>query len=148
VALRFGLDPWLVAAVARQESVFVPTARSPAGAVGLLQLVPGTARRHALALGLGPRPELTDPELNLLLGARELAALLDRFGAVEPALAAYNAGEARARRWWRAWPERRRFVEAIPIPETYTYVRRVVHLAEAYRVVYADPRTPQDGGGG
>lgn len=148
VAARFDLDPWLVAAVARQESVFVPGARSPAGAVGVLQLVPGTARRHALALGLGPRPDLTDPELNLLLGARELAGLIERFGAVEPALAAYNAGEARARRWWRAWPERRSFVEKIPIPETYTYVRRVVYLADAYRVVYAGPSTRHDHGSG
>ncbi len=147
-AARFGLDPWLVAAVARQESVFLESARSPAGAVGVLQLVPGTGRRHSLALGLGGRPDLTDPALNLLLGSRELAALIDRFGAVEPALAGYNAGEARVRRWWRAWPDRRRFVEQIPIPETYTYVRRVVYLAEAYRLVYAGGNDQQQGSGG
>ncbi len=133
-----GVPPWLVAGVARQESVFSETVRSPAGAVGVLQLIPGTARLHARALGMSGPPDLTDPELNLRLGARELAGLLQRFGAVEPALAAYNAGEARARRWWSAWPDRRRFTEAIPIPETYGYVRRVVFLAEAYRELWPE----------
>ena len=137
-ARRAGVPPWLVAGVARQESVFSEVARSPAGAVGVLQLVPGTARLHARALGMSGPPDLTDPELNLRLGARELAGLLQRFGAIEPALAAYNAGEARARRWWSAWPDRRRFTEEIPIPETYGYVRRVVFLAEAYRELWAE----------
>lgn len=135
-ARRVGLDPWLLAAVARQESLFTPTAVSPRGARGLLQLLPGTARPHALALGLGPHPDLFDPAANLRLGARELAGLLRRFGAVEPALAAYNAGEGRAGGWWRRWPDRRRFTEEVPFPETYTYIRRVVFLAEAYRQVY------------
>lgn len=133
-----GLDPWLIAAVARQESTFVSDARSPAGAVGVLQVLPSTARLHARALGFGGRPDLTDPAVNIHIGARELAALVRRYGAVEPALAAYNAGERRVRRWWRAWPEPRVFTESIPIPETYTYVRRVVFLADAYRQVHAD----------
>ena len=137
-AEEFGLDPWLLAAVARQESVFIEHARSSRGAVGVLQLVPGTARGHARALGLGRSPDLTDPELNIRLGARELDRLLRRFGAVEPALAAYNAGETRVRGWWRRWPDRRRFTEEVPVPETYNYIRRVVYLAEAYRLVYAE----------
>ncbi len=135
-AREAGLDPWLLAGVARQESVFDARARSPRGALGVVQLIPSTARRHGLALGLGPRPELHDPEVNLRLGARELAGLLRSFGAVEPALAAYNAGPTRARRWWTAWPDRRLFTESIPIPETYNYVRRVLHLSEAYRAVW------------
>jgi soluble lytic murein transglycosylase len=133
-----GVPPWLLAALARQESLFVAQARSPAGAVGVLQLIPSTARVHGRALGLGDRPDLTDPAVNLRLGAREIRHLIPRFGALEPALAAYNAGEARARRWWRLWPDAHRFTEAIPIPETYTYVRRVSFLAEAYRLVYHD----------
>jgi soluble lytic murein transglycosylase len=72
------------------------------------------------------------------LGARELASLVQRFGALEPALAAYNGGAARAARWWRLEPDPRRFAEAVPVPETYNYIRRVVYLAEAYRLVYAD----------
>ena len=133
-----GIEPWLLAGVARQESSFVAHARSPRGAIGVVQLVPATARRHALALGLGRRPDLADPAVNLRLGARELARLIRRFGAIEPALAAYNGGETRARRWSRRWPDPRRFTEEIPIPETYTYVRRVVFLAHAYRLVYAE----------
>jgi soluble lytic murein transglycosylase len=131
-----GLDPWLIAGVARQESGFVAHARSPKGAVGVLQLLPSTARLHARALGLGSQPDLKDPGLNLRLGARELSALIRRFGTVEPALAAYNGGLTRVRGWWKRWPDRHRFTEEIPVPETYNYVRRVVFLSEAYRLAY------------
>ena len=137
-AREAGIEPWLLAGLARQESIFNATARSPAGALGVVQLLPGTARPHARALGLGSRPDLFDPEVNLRLGARELAALLNRFKAVEPALAAYNAGETRARRWYRQWPDPRVFTEQVPIPETYSYIRRVRYLAEAYRLVWAE----------
>ncbi len=139
-----GLDPWLIAAIARQESGFVAHATSPRGAVGILQLLPSTARLHAKALGLGSQPDLKEPELNLRLGARELSSLLRRFGAVEPALAAYNGGLTRARGWWKRWPDRQRFTEEIPVPETYNYVRRVVFLSEAYRQFYEEEwRRPQ-----
>jgi soluble lytic murein transglycosylase len=111
---------------------------SPRGAIGVLQLLPSTARPHARALGLGSKPDLRDPEINLRLGARELSALMRRFGAVEPALAAYNGGLTRARSWWKRWPDRHRFTEEIPVPETYNYVRRVVFLGEAYRLAYQD----------
>jgi soluble lytic murein transglycosylase-like protein len=66
-----------------------------------------------------------------------LARLQRKFGAIEPALAAYNAGETRVRGWWRIQPDPRRFAELIPVPETYTYVRRVMYLSEAYRLRYA-----------
>jgi len=141
-AAEAGVDPWLLAGLARQESTFNALARSSRGAIGVVQLIPGTARPHSVALGLGRHPDLRDPHVNLRLGARELARLLEGFGAVEPALAAYNAGETRVGRWWRAWPERRSFTESIPIPETYTYVRRVVHLAEAYRAVWGPEAAP------
>lgn len=133
-----GLDPWLLAGLARQESAFTANARSPAGAVGVMQLLPSTARGHGRALGLGSRPELTDPAINITIGARELARLIRIFGALEPSLAAYNAGETRARRWRKQWPETEIFTESIPIPETYTYVRRVMFLSEAYRQIHAD----------
>jgi soluble lytic murein transglycosylase len=137
-AREVGLPPWLVAGVARQESLFVATARSPRGAIGVLQLIPSTARIYSVPLGLGARPDLTDPAVNIRIGTRFLASLIAELGAVEPALAAYNAGATRSRRWWRRWPNRRQFTEAIPIYETYTYVRRVTYLAEAYRLVYQD----------
>ncbi len=137
-AREFGLDPWLIAAVARQESTFSAHAVSPRGARGVLQLVPSTARSHAMALGLGKTPDLHDPELNIRLGARELGRLLRRFGSVEPALAAYNAGETRVRGWWKRWPDPHSFTEEIPVPETYNYVRRVIYLSEAYRLVHQE----------
>ena len=137
-AREAGLDPWLIAGVARQESGFVSHAMSPRGAIGVLQLLPSTARQHSRALGMGSQPDLRDPELNLRLGARELGALMRRFGAVEPALAAYNGGLTRVRGWWKRWPDRHRFTEEIPVPETYNYVRRVVFLSEAYRLAYEE----------
>jgi soluble lytic murein transglycosylase len=137
-ARESGLDPWLIAGVARQESGFAAHAVSPRGAIGVLQLLPSTARSHSRALGLGSHPDLRDPESNLRIGARELSSLLHRFGALEPALAAYNAGVTRVRGWWKRWPDRHRFTEEIPVPETYNYVRRVVYLSEAYRLVYEE----------
>jgi soluble lytic murein transglycosylase len=137
-ARQADVEPWLLAAVGRQETVFTARARSPRGAIGVLQLLPDTAKMHSRALGFGSTPDLYDPQVNLRLGARELARLLERFEAVEPALAAYNGGETRVRRWWRRWSDERQFTEAIPIPETYNYVRRVCYLAEAYRLVYSE----------
>ena len=137
-AREFGVDPWLLAAIARQESTFSAHAVSPRGAIGVVQLLPSTARAHSRALGIGSNPDLYDPVLNLRLGARELGVLLRKFDAIEPALAAYNAGETRVRTWWRLQPDRRRFTEEIPVPETYNYVRRVVYLSEAYRLLYRD----------
>ncbi len=147
-AHEFGLSPWLLAGLARQESIFNARARSPAGARGTVQLMPGTARGHAVALGLGRSPDLYDPAINLRLGARELSRLIMVFGETEPALAAYNAGESRIRRWWKRWPEPRLFTEAIPIPETYSYVRRVRFLSEAYRLVWAEAWEGERGRGG
>ena len=137
-ARESGVDPWLLAGIARQESTFSAHAVSPRGAVGVVQLLPSTARVHSRALGLGSSPDLYDPAINFRLGARELSILLRKFGAVEPALAAYNAGETRVRSWWRLQPDRRRFTEEIPVPETYNYVRRVVYLSEAYRLLYGE----------
>jgi len=137
-ARETGVDPWLIAAVARQESTFNAHARSPANARGVLQLLPSTARLHARKLGLGSRPDLNDPAINIRLGTQELAWLIRRYGETEPALAAYNAGDRRARRWWKRWPEPESFTESIPIPETYNYVRRVVFLSDAYRQIHAD----------
>ncbi len=138
-----GVSPWLIAALARQESLFVAHARSPRGAVGVLQLVSSTARGHARALGLALPPDLTDPAVNLRLGAHEIAHLIRRFGAIEPALAAYNGGQTRTRRWWRRQSDRHLFTEEVPVPETYNYIRRVVYLSEAYRLVYQTQWRPR-----
>jgi soluble lytic murein transglycosylase-like protein len=85
-----GLDPKLLTAVVWVESNFVPDAISHAGAIGLAQLMPGTAE----LLGVDPY----DPEQNLAGGARFLSDMIDRFGRVDLALAAYNAGPGRVSR--------------------------------------------------
>jgi soluble lytic murein transglycosylase-like protein len=103
------LDPALVAAVAAVESGFNPRAVSPAGAVGVMQLMPGTAAE----LGVS---DPFDPAQNVRAGARYLRNLLDRFGKLELALAAYNAGPGAVERYGGIPPYR----------ETVEYVKKVL----------------------
>jgi soluble lytic murein transglycosylase len=136
-----GLDPFLVAAVIRQESAFVADAVSPAGAVGLMQVLPPGAPDLARDAGVEPYREelLRNPEIGVLLGTRYLRELLGRYdGSLPLALAAYNAGPSRAARW-SAFPEasdHERFVERIPFAETRGYVRNVTRNAVVYRWLY------------
>lgn len=130
-----GVDPLLVLAVMREESRFRTDAVSPAGAVGLMQLLPSTAR------GIDPaiRPDvLTDPEANVRLGTAYLAGRLREFrGDVVTALAAYNAGPGAARRFLSfRGADVDEFVEAIPYPETRAYVKRVLESYGIYRWLY------------
>lgn len=125
-------------AISRQESALNPNAKSPAGARGLMQLMPATARATAQAVRL-PRPAvatLHDPATNVRLGSHHMAHLMARYGNHRAiAAAAYNAGAGRANRWLRqrggiatdVW------VEAIPFAETRGYVKAVL----AFNVVYA-----------
>lgn len=107
-AKRHGLDPRLLEAVVRAESAYNPRAVSPKGAQGLMQIMPQTAAM----LGLD---DPFDPEANLDAGARYLRGLLDRFGDLPRALAAYNAGPAAVERHGGLPPyaETRRFVEHV-----------------------------------
>jgi soluble lytic murein transglycosylase len=141
-----GLDPMLLAAVAREESNFDPRARSRAGARGLMQLMPQTARPLADRRDLPFRNgELLDePGPNLELGAAVLADLLAEFADPRIAFAAYNAGAARARQWWahRRTDDIDVFVEQIPYEETRLYVKRVaVSWAEYRRLYQKAPRS-------
>lgn len=139
-AEEFGVDALLLAALVRQESVFDVEALSPAGARGLAQLLPSTAALMARGLDVAFFPEwITVPDLNLHLGAAHLAELLRRFGRVDAAIAAYNAGPQPVRRWLArsgaADPDR--FIELIPYPETRGYVRSLLRNRELYRALYA-----------
>ena len=129
-----GLDPYLVAAVVREESSYYPRALSPVGARGLMQLMPDT-----MAPPKGARADhLDDPAQNLRLGTRFLAALLREFGDPRVAIAAYNAGPKRARQWWskRRTDDLEAWVELIPYDETRYFVKRVVLSWNEYRRIY------------
>ncbi len=140
-AQRYGLDPYLMAALIRQESAFDPGAVSRARAYGLMQLLPSTARRVARQLGRGglSNAELFDPETNIELGARYLHDTLQRYeGKLEYALASYNAGPLRVDTWlaqnsYRDVPE---FIESIPFTETREYVQAVIRNSAVYRRLY------------
>jgi soluble lytic murein transglycosylase len=124
------VDPTLIYGVIRQESLFRTDAISSAGAVGLAQLIPDTARKVAREWQQ-PIPavaELLDPGVNITLGAAHLRELMDRFDQqTAVALAGYNAGEFAAERWLPAEPvEADVWIENIPYNETRDYVQRVL----------------------
>lgn len=139
------LDPYLVVALIRQESLFNPKALSPASAYGLMQILPSTAARIAKQMGdEPPGPEkLFDPELNLTLGTRYLKELLQRY-ANNPvrAIAAYNAGENAVDRWEKeiSAQDDEELVERIPYGETRLYIKLVLRNHRIYRKLYPDPK--------
>ncbi|HEX9401452.1 MAG TPA: transglycosylase SLT domain-containing protein [Anaeromyxobacter sp.] len=134
----------LVQALMREESALDPRALSPAGAIGLTQLMLPTAQSVARQLRLGKvsRASLTDASLNIRLGSRYLGELVRRFdGSIALALAAYNAGGGAVSRWLdqRRGLELDEFVEEIPVEETRGYVKRVLRSYAAYRLLYGQP---------
>ena len=134
-----GLDPWLMTALVAQESTFTADVRSPANAVGLMQLIPPTARRYASKLGIRYSSRiLTQPETNIRLGMRYFKDLVDQFGGAHYALASYNAGEHRIVRWIAERPgfDQDEFIDDIPFPETQNYVKRILGTADDYRRLY------------
>jgi soluble lytic murein transglycosylase len=136
------VDPDLLQALARQESLFNATARSATGALGLTQLMPATANKVARGMRLGrvSAAALFRPELNLRLGAAYLGSLLTEFdGNAAHAVAAYNAGPEAVRRWVheREDVELDQWVEEIPYAETRDYVKHVLASYAAYQHVYA-----------
>ncbi|MCZ8115815.1 lytic transglycosylase domain-containing protein [Silanimonas sp.] len=132
-----GLEPSLVAALTRAESAFMPEARSPANARGLMQLLPSTAEGVSRRLGLPWQgaDSLFRPELNVPLGTAYLAQRIgDNGGLAYRAIAAYNAGQGAVQRWMAARPSLPAdyWIETIPFKETREYVPRVL----AFSVIY------------
>jgi peptidoglycan lytic transglycosylase len=134
------VDPYLVLALMRQESLFDPAARSPANARGLMQLLPGTADRVARQAGIPtPVADLYDPKTNVALGTAYLGSLLHDYGGDElKALAAYNGGEAAVAKWEERFgnlaPDE--FVESISYRETREYVKKVISNYRRYEQQY------------
>jgi soluble lytic murein transglycosylase len=140
----------LAYAIARQESEFNPAAKSGAGALGLLQLMPGTAKSMAAKAGVGySLARLTsDPGYNATLGARFLGEQIDNFsGSYILTFAAYNAGPRRAREWIQRFGDPRGqsidevvdWVERIPFTETRNYVQRVMENYQVYKIRLGAP---------
>lgn len=142
-AARNDLDPALVAAVIDTESGFVADSRSGEGAVGLMQVQPGTARFIA---GLPDRPSpsparIAEPEVNIAYGTRFLRYLVERYGSVDLALVAYNGGPANLGRWLdEAEAEGRalRIPDDVPFAETRGFVSKVRDATPIYRRAYGE----------
>jgi soluble lytic murein transglycosylase len=137
------VDPAMVYAITRQESAFNPAAKSHAGARGLMQLMPATAKRTALRFGLGFDVErLTqDPSYNARLGALHLGELMEDWrGSHILAFASYNAGGGNVAKWIKSYGDPRSphvdaidWIERIPFYETRNYVQRVLENLHVYR---------------
>ena len=131
-AHNYDLNPALLAAVIDEESKFRADAKSSAGAVGLMQLLPATAKGIAIHTG-GSKfvtSDLYDPEINVRYGAWYLHHLLQKYGDERLALAAYNAGQQNVDTW-------RAEGKDIQFPETRAYVDKVERLKGIYRRTYA-----------
>lgn len=136
-ARRRQLDPARVLAIIRSESAFAREARSGAGALGLMQLLPGTARETARRIGLGyaGNAQLFEPRSNITLGTAYLAQVMAQYGgSFVMAAAAYNAGPGRVRQWQgQACVAAERWIEMIPFAETKAYVRRALFYTAIYQ---------------
>jgi len=142
-SLENALDPYLVASLIRQESAFNPNAISNKNAVGLMQLLPkvgkGVAKQEKIK-HFSPT-QLFTPSMNLQLGTRYFRSMVDKFGAFEYALAAYNAGSDRVQDWlgYGKYRDVQEFVESIPFTETREYVQAIMRNANLYRQLYGTP---------
>jgi hypothetical protein len=138
-----GLDPFFVAAVVREESSYYPRAVSRAGARGLMQLMPATARRTAKRFGVDfdVNKLLSDAAYNAKIGAAHLGELMDDWkGSYILTFASYNAGGGNVKKWIDAYGDPRSpqvdpidWVERIPFSETRNYVQRVMENLQVYR---------------
>lgn len=135
------LDPYTVAGLIRQESVFNTRAVSQSNAYGLMQLLPGTAqltaKRYGVDESVTTETLLSNPRLNIRLGTSYLKDQLDKYGRIEYVAAAYNAGPGRVVQWRASLPlQIDEWAEAIPFRETRGYVQGVVRNTLQYRRLY------------
>jgi soluble lytic murein transglycosylase len=141
LSVKYKVDPFLMYSVAREESRFDPHAKSIAGALGIMQLMPGTAKRLDRKLKLGARKtyEILDIENNLHFGIYLMSKNIREFGSFSQALAAYNAGEHRVRTWLKRgrYDSADEFIEDIPYSETRKYVKRVLTSYFEYHRIFS-----------
>lgn len=143
-AKNYDIPPELLAAVIQQESDFQPAIRSQAGAVGLMQLQPKTAKGIATRTGGSKfrESDLVNPELNVRYGSWYLSHLHEKLDGSELswslALAAYNAGQGNVAKWMADDKDGELRTEEIPFTETRNYVQDVERMADIYRRAYPE----------
>lgn len=136
---RHRVSPYLIAAVIEAESDWDPGVLSAAGAQGLMQVMPSTAkelaRRGIVDESRFPSDELSDPRVNIEYGAAYLRHLVERYHEIETALAAYNAGLANVDSWVKGGGDIR---ERIEFPATRHFVLKVSRAKDRYQALYPD----------
>lgn len=138
-AAEFNLDPDLVYAVIKTESGFDPEARSRADAMGLMQLTQGTFDWIITLYPLeNPAADVYDPQANIHCGCALLRLLLDQYGSLDVALAAYNAGMGNVSQWLESgdYSHDGETLHTIPYPETDAYVKKVQDAYQLYKKLY------------
>jgi len=138
---KYGIDPLLIVSIIRVESSFNRTARSEKGAMGLMQIMPETGFWVAEQIGLENFSDeaFYDPLVNISLGTWYLNDLLRQFNAdLYPVLAAYNGGRGHVKRWLEdgVWDGTGDSLEAIPFPETRSFIRKVERTYKRYQQIY------------
>jgi len=140
-ANMYGIDPYLIYGIIKQESLFEKTALSWVGAMGVMQIMPYSAEPLAKKLGMKEftKEDLFKPEVNILLGMQHLIDDLHRFNnRQELAVAAYNAGHGAVKRWmdWHGTRSMDEFIENIRYSQTRDYVKKVMHNYWIYKLIY------------
>ncbi len=132
VSTFYNVKPEAIISLIREESRFDPRAVSPAGAIGLMQIMPATGRRIDRTV---TADSLKIPDINLVIGTKYLSAIVDTFPNLIHALCAYNAGESRIREWVSTYKtnDQLLFMELIPFRETREYVQRIMRSIIIYR---------------
>ncbi len=138
-AIDYNVDPLLVFAIIKAESNFKENVVSTSGAKGLMQLIDSTAQDTARKLQISYTPEdLFNKEKNIMIGTKYFSTLYDKYGNIELALTAYNAGSGNVDKWLEAGiiAKDGSNVENIPFKETNNYVRKTLRDYEIYKELY------------
>lgn len=148
VSDKYGIDPFIILSIMREESRFDTQARSQAGALGLMQLMPQTAYAidKKVNLNIKSHDHIFDIKANISLGSHYITSLLKEFGSLPPAIAAYNAGEDIVRKWQKAgnYQSLDEFIEDIPYEETKNYTKRVITTYFEYHKYPGEKGVPEN----
>ncbi|MDP2279228.1 MAG: lytic transglycosylase domain-containing protein, partial [Nitrospirota bacterium] len=148
VSDKYGIDPFIILSIMREESRFDMQARSQAGALGLMQLMPQTAYAidKKVNLNIKSHDHIFDIKANISLGSYYITSLLKEFGSLPPAIAAYNAGEDVVRKWQKAgnYKSLDEFIEDIPYEETKNYTKRVITTYFEYQKYPGEKGIPEN----